>query len=234
MKRILIVEDNPLEASQIESLLLTIDEDLEIHITGSAEQALELASKDSIDVFLLDYQLEDYDGFMLAEKLRAQEKYVLAPIVFITGVKDRELIGYRNYHCYEYIIKPYSKDEFVETMGRLINNTRQAEETLLLKQRIITQVIRVKYIRYVEYKNRKIYFHTDNDVLNVTNKTLTDIEDMAKRSLVRIHQSFLVNKNRITKIDHKNKCIYIEGTRNPIPVGRSYGEKLRELSNDIS
>lgn len=232
MKTIVIVEDNKIEAGHIESLLLTIEDNLEIHITGKATTALKLAKKICVDIFFIDIQLIDYDGFKLAQQIRILEHHVLTPIVFITGVKDRELIGYKNYHCYEYIIKPYTKDEFIETISKLLLTVQPKDERLRFKQKGYTYIIKLRNIFYIDILKRKITIHTMKGNVSLTNKTLTEIRKMAPKTLIQVHQSFLVNKNYVERIMKGENIIYFRGCKNPIPIGRKYLNNVKRIEDD--
>jgi two-component system LytT family response regulator len=233
MKTVLIVEDSKIEANQIENLLLSIDENLEPHKTGSAEKALEIAKKINIDVFFIDVQLEDYSGFKLAEQIRAISKYKMVPIVFITGVKDRELIGYREYHCYEYIIKPYSKEEFVESAKNLLCNIKSEDPKILIKYKQLAHIIRVREILYVDINRRKVTIHTVEDDYDVSNKTLKGINMLVPDELIQVHQAFLVNKMKIRKINYKSQVISILNCEKEIPIGRKFIDNIRDIKSDI-
>ena len=84
--KILIVEDEPIIASDIEMIL----EDLGYEVTGvedSAEDAMMNIVSNIPDLVLLDINLEgDVDGIMLAEDIN--EKFQI-PFVFLTSNADK-------------------------------------------------------------------------------------------------------------------------------------------------
>ena len=57
LRKVLIVEDIEIEARGLESLLLSVDEELEVFITGYCSEALDICKKEKISLFLLDVQL---------------------------------------------------------------------------------------------------------------------------------------------------------------------------------
>ena len=65
---------------------------------------MDICKKEKISLFLLHVQLNDYSGLKLAQDIRELDQYKLTPIVFITGVLGQELMAFKNYHCYDYII----------------------------------------------------------------------------------------------------------------------------------
>ncbi|MDD4364062.1 MAG: response regulator, partial [Atribacterota bacterium] len=96
----LVVEDEALIARKLKKIINKIDSEMNVFITGSAGEALEYAEEQTVDLFCLDIQLEDYNGIELAKKIRNLSNYTLTPIIFITAIPTRELIAYKETHCY--------------------------------------------------------------------------------------------------------------------------------------
>ena len=76
-----------------------------------------------------------------------------------------------------------------------------------------------------------LYFESDGSyVKTVTEKetytercTLNEIEDKLGKRIIRIHRSFLINKDKIQ--EYNSKEVYIEGRA--IPISRSYRKNLK-------
>jgi adenylate cyclase len=57
------------------------------------EQCLFLALERDVDAFLIDIRMPGLDGIELCRRIRAMERYRLAPIMFITSVENEELLA---------------------------------------------------------------------------------------------------------------------------------------------
>ena len=132
MANIMIVEDNPNIALGLETIIKSINIDMEIAITGYAKEALEKANSKTYELFLLDIQLYDYSGFELAKKIRNINKYKLTPIVFITAIPTKELLAFKEIHCYDYIVKPFTEKEVVDALSTVITMELKRKNTLVL------------------------------------------------------------------------------------------------------
>jgi len=55
--------------------------------------ALEIMSRQKIDLFYLDIEMPEMDGFELAGRIRADNTYKNTPIIFLTGNASRENIA---------------------------------------------------------------------------------------------------------------------------------------------
>jgi HAMP domain-containing protein/CheY-like chemotaxis protein len=83
MKRLLIVEDNPIESTSIVELLA--HDDLEISVAETGEEALNALLDHPFDCCVLDLRLPDMTGFELLEKVRAESVLNNVPIIVFTG-----------------------------------------------------------------------------------------------------------------------------------------------------
>lgn len=90
VRRVLLVEDNPADASLIARFLTRDDnEPYELLTAQSGEEGLECVRSLAPDVVLLDYDLPDLDGLEFLDELRSIVPEERAPVVLaITGLSD--------------------------------------------------------------------------------------------------------------------------------------------------
>lgn len=228
MARILIVEDELMTAHGLAAMIKSINDKVDTTITGHAKEALERARNSCYDAFLIDIQLLDYSGFELAKEIREIDRYKLAPIVFITAVPIKELMAFKEIHCYDYIVKPFKEEEVITVLKTIINHgiTKIRNIDLKLKQKGYSYIIKQDEIIYIESKNRKIFIETTNEQIELSTYTLGQILDKLADNFLRCHKGYAININCIEKIDKTNNNIYMKNIRRPIPIGRKYKELL--------
>ena len=232
MNKILIVEDDINISRGLEVIVKEIDENVEILITGYCKEAIEIARKNDIDLFLLDIQLEDCSGYDLAHEIREIDRYKLIPMVFITAIPSKELKAYKNIHCYEYIIKPFSKEKVIDTLSTIIkySDEKTKVKRINFKQTGYSLLIDENDILYVEARNRSVYAITLNDVIEVHNYRLKSLIEDLSNNFIQCHKSFIVNINHIKKFDKNKNELILEKTDVSIPVGRKFKEEIiREI-----
>ena len=104
---VLIVDDID---ENIYSLKLLIEEnfDLNIFTATSANDAMAILLNKSIDLILMDVQMQDVDGFEFTSYLKELEIIKDIPVIFITGIYDTEQYKSKAYEIggIEYITKP--------------------------------------------------------------------------------------------------------------------------------
>jgi HAMP domain-containing protein/CheY-like chemotaxis protein/signal transduction histidine kinase len=82
-KRLLIVEDNAAEQMSIRELLG--DNDIDISVVASGQEAMSTLEKDQFDCVVLDLKLPDMSGFEILEHLRDTPALSDLPVVVFTG-----------------------------------------------------------------------------------------------------------------------------------------------------
>lgn len=89
----------------------------EVLIAENGEQALEILESDPDsppDLILSDIMMPRMDGLELLKRVRAEEKWVSIPFIFLTARGEREDIYLgRNLGVDEYIIKPYEAEDLI-------------------------------------------------------------------------------------------------------------------------
>lgn len=222
--KILIVEDNLLTARGLEGIINSINAKIEINVTGYAEKALNYAKRTNYDMFLIDIRLKDYSGFELAREIRDIEHYKLTPIVFITAIPTRELMAFKEIHCYDYIVKPFRAQDVVNVLKTLINYgiKRKEKVYLKLKQKDYYYLIKQNEIIYIEAKGKKILIIAKDESIELSTYTLKQLFDKLTDYFAQCHRGYIVNLNYIRKIDRTNSDIYLYDTELPIPIGRKY------------
>jgi CheY-like chemotaxis protein len=114
--RVLIVDDNPAIVRLAETLLKSLN--AEINSANSGEAAIELALASIYDVILLDMDMPVMDGFEVVKNLR--EKGYSGTIVAATGMtqpgdKDKCIES----GCNSYIPKPFGREQFASLLQSL-------------------------------------------------------------------------------------------------------------------
>ena len=104
---ILLVDDIP---ENIYSLKLLIEESFDINIFSalSAQEAIGIIMQNSIDLILTDVQMPEIDGFEFARYLKDMDSTKHIPIIFITGIFEKDEYKNKGYDIggIEYITKP--------------------------------------------------------------------------------------------------------------------------------
>lgn len=102
--KVLVVDDNAALLRNVKSLL---EDTYEVMIVNSGVKAMAAIGKKRPDVILLDYEMPVCDGRQTLEMIRSDEETADIPVIFLTGVSDREHIeAVLNLKPAGYLLKP--------------------------------------------------------------------------------------------------------------------------------
>ena len=117
-KHILVVDDAPMMLKTIKEQLHH-EYDIATAVNGGI--AMKFLEKKKTDLILLDFEMPGENGPAVLEKLRANEATKEIPVVFLTGVSDREKIQEAlAMKPQGYLLKPIDRERLMDVIRKLI------------------------------------------------------------------------------------------------------------------
>jgi two-component system LytT family response regulator len=209
MINILIAEDDSEQRKNLVKMIYEADIDLKIYEAESKEEALKISIEVYIDFFYIDISLKNSSGLDLALELREIEKYKFNWIIFITTHVQYMIQAFKEVHCYDYILKPYDKDEVIK-MTKLLTSNNHVCNSLIKEEKYvvfdlqnsISIKLNVDEIVFMEVSFRKIILHTKNGNYEAKRLSLNKALKMINyEHILQSHKSFAININFINKIE---------------------------------
>ena len=233
MHNLLIVED---DISQNNSLLNTIKcayPQWSIKSAVNYSTATELIDKSLstgkfFSLFLLDIQLaletSDRGGFRLAEEIRKNPIYFKTPILFLTAISDEGFFALSEFHCYNYITKPYSNKDILHQIEQMLI-TGYLENCLEITDtnRILHKLF-INDIFIIESQSHTLILQTSHGIIVSREYTLKEILSLLGSDFLQCHRRTLVNKSHIHSYDKTSNYLLVGN--NTVSVGRSYKKNL--------
>jgi two-component system, LytTR family, response regulator len=241
MIRVVIVDDE-LPARELLREFLSADEDCEIVAEcANGFEAVKAVAQYDPDLLLLDIQMPKLDGFEVLELLDR------SPIVVFVTAHDEHALRAFEVHALDYLLKPLSQERFQQVMERVkraAGHDRQPVSALASAlrakplQRIVVrgedgaiQVVPVSRLDYIEAADDAIRIATSGIKLRKQQPISEIAAQLDPDRFVRIHRAYVVNIERIEKIELYAKdsrvAILRDGAR--LPVSRSGYQRLKEL-----
>ena len=114
--RILVVDDQAANLRVVSVLLGR--QGYQVVTAASGEEALQAATAQPPDLFLLDMMMPGMDGFELLSALRENPALRKAPAVFLTAAHDRDaLLRAFDAGAVDYVTKPFMPEELLARVG---------------------------------------------------------------------------------------------------------------------
>lgn len=239
MKAILI-DDEPL-ARMIVKEYLQNHQDIEVIAEcNDGFEGVKAVNQLHPDLLFLDIQMPKINGFEMLELLEQP------PSVIFTTAFDEYAIRAFETHAIDYLLKPFSQERFDRALEKFRSQAGQqkdATEKLLQEapklpsqaERIVVKnggkikIIPVPSIQYIEAADDYVKITTPEGAF-LKNKTMGYYEKNLPPDLfVRIHRSFIINVQEITRIDPYEKESHVallkSGAR--LPVSKNGYQKLK-------
>jgi len=116
---ILVVDDQPQDVELLEAHL--VPQGYDVVNAASGEDALEKLFNNQIDLVLLDVMMPGMSGIEVLEKLRADKKTRLIPVVMVTVLKETaDRVKALEAGCDDFISKPFDKHELLVRIKSLL------------------------------------------------------------------------------------------------------------------
>ena len=124
--RILVVDDESPVRSMIAASLERQGYTLEL--AGGGREALEALELNTFNLVLTDIVMQDVNGIALLERIHALQPNL--PVVMVTAVHDISVaIDSMRRGAYDYLLKPFEREQLLSTVERAISHRRALEET---------------------------------------------------------------------------------------------------------
>ena len=242
--RAVIVEDEELARQVLREMLQS---HTEIEIIGECAngfEAVKMVPELKPDLLFLDVQMPKLDGFEVLELIGDE-----AAIIFVTAYDEHALRAF-DVHAVDYLLKPFSAQRLESALERAVRRIERkpqnqqsgaAEiaasarppghyaERVVVKDGARVQIISVEKLDYVEAQDDYVSLASQGKK-HLKQQTISSLEaSLNPTSFLRIHRSYIVNLERVTKLEPYGKDSHIvtlsDGTR--LPVSRSGYGRLR-------
>lgn len=161
IRKVLIVEDDPVQLESVRLLLKTPG--VETYGVGSAAECLEQLRTNTYDCMILDLSLPDASGYSLLETLSHEDAYAFPPVIVYTGkdLSQEEEQRLRKYSR-SIIIKGAKSperllDEVTLFLHKVVADLPQEQQRMLEKARNRDALLEGRRILAVEDDIRNVY-----------------------------------------------------------------------------
>ena len=187
--RILLVDDEPRLLASLHELL----RDRNYHLVTAAcgTSALGHLKRESFDLVLLDLRLPDMSGHAVMDFMNAND--ISADVIVMSGeVGIDAAIGALKRGAYDYLRKPYSREELLKTVDNALRQRRLELANLRISAQLEHSEKLYRYL--VDSSPDIIYTLNQQGCFTLVNERAGQLLGYAREELIGKHYSFLLHE----------------------------------------
>ncbi len=224
----LIIDDEELARGLIKTHLSQLDDFELVASCGSAIEASIILQENTIDLLFLDIEMPVLKGTDFYKNLLHKPK-----VIFTTAYRDYAIEGFE-LNAVDYILKPITFQRFFNAIEKfrtlqrgsvptLITVANPENEDAFIYIRKDRKQVKVHFesILYIESLKDYIKIHLDNEC-HVTKSSISSFESKLDQRFIRVHRSYIINKNKITAYTKND----IEIGQMEVPIGENFRDNI--------
>ena len=253
--RVMIVDDEPPACALLREYLAREPGVTVIGECANGFEAVKAIQEQRPDLVFLDIQMPRLDGFEVLELLDP-----VPSVIFCTAYEEHALRAFE-VHAVDYLLKPFGRERMTEALARararmaepgvagvaggapgprpvapsaLSASARPAGEPLrriAVRDGAKVLVLPVESVDLLEAQDDYVAIH-EGGRTHLKHQTLADLAvALDPEKFVRVHRSFVVNVERIARIEllAKDSRVAVLKDGRQVPVSRSGHERLRQV-----
>jgi len=257
MKKILVIEDDYMVRENLQSLLTRVG--YQAFQAENGNKGVKVAKEVIPDLIICDILMPDIDGFEVIEILSKEASTAIIPFIFLSA--KAELDDFREgmrLGADDYLTKPYSVSDLLNTINsrlqkrekiisgiekeiinkNTLNKTEEKADHIFVRKGSQTKILKMEEISHITVEDSYSAVYAVSMEKYLVRKPLKKWCDLLpENKFIRIHQSVIVNINRIQKIEewfNSTYRVYLCGVKEPFESSRRYGVKLRSIIKKLS
>jgi DNA-binding LytR/AlgR family response regulator len=226
----IIVDDEPLAIEIMESYVSKVDQ---LKLAGTfrnAVSAFTYLQQNTVDLIFLDIQMPRLSGIDFLKTLKNPPK-----VIFTTAFRDYALDGFE-LEVADYLLKPIPFDRFLKAVAKVLHQPAAANHAPLPKPettdnyvyfKVDKKMVRTKMadILYIESIKDYVKVRTGEKEI-VTQQKISYLEEsLPKEQFLRIHRSFIINRDKIDAYSATD----VEIGKHHVPIGRNYKNDVMKV-----
>jgi two-component system, LytTR family, response regulator len=241
----LIVDDEDLARHVIRELLSAHPEIEILAECSNGFEAVKIFSERKPDLIFLDVQMPKLTGFDVLELIGTD-----VPVIFVTAYDQYAMRAF-DVHAVDYLLKPIGHERFEAALerakGRLAEKMPSAQDLaaaarppqqyldrLVVRDGTKVTLIPVAKLDYAEAQDDYVALASQGKK-HLKQQTIAGLEaSLDPKCFVRIHRSYIVNLERVARIEPYGKdsrlAILSDGSR--LPVSRTGYARLKALLDE--
>lgn len=158
----------------------------------------------------------------------------LPEFIVITNTQEYAIEGIRN-RILDYMLKPVVKNQVIRSLMRFEKDFDETQEDILcFKSYGDYRFVDVDEVLYLKADNNTTDFVMSDGRKVEAFKTLKHFQHLLPNHFVRIHNSYIINTNYVSRIHFGKARCAIKNSKDMIPFSRSYKNNVEEIKDALA
>lgn len=258
----IIIDDNQESVLKTKAVADSFSELTFLATAYNYEEGLNLILEHTPNLVFLEIDPADKKSNLSLQLINELYRYLkIVPRIIVTTSKKELAFEAIGYEVADYLLKPLNRIDLVKSILKLNKSNTEPEapvsrvvvadekpisvvkvETKSEEKPLILCIKSYGDYRYIDAKD-VCYFQADNNSTDIylnngemitAFKTLKHFESILSAPFIRIHNSYIVNHNYISRIHTGNAVCYIKNTTVKIPFSKSYKSNVDLVISEFS
>lgn len=203
-------------------------------IAKNSEEGLNTILKNLPDVVFVNLNDKAGEYFRMVVELH---QYI-AEMPIVIGISKSKQYAYEalKNSFFDYWLQPYNEFDIRKSILRLVKNMPKetTSPTLCLKSYKDFQYLDTDDILYLKADNNATDFMMKDGSVISAFKTLKTFENKLPKNFIRVHQSYILNTNYVSRINYGKSICALKTGDQQLPFSKSYKENIDGLKKNLA
>lgn len=230
MFRVAICDDEHAICSQIESIILSLQEDIfdkfDIEVFYSGEDLFRfILNEHKFDVIFLDIELKQMNGVEVGRRIREEMLDEVTQIIYISAKQSYAMDLFQT-RPLNFLIKPINKEKIRKSLKLAMQLSSRCN--LFFEFHVGKMYYRVPYkdIIYFESDDKKIRIISTENTYEFYGKLADINKGVPSKDFLLIHKSYLINYMYVSEAKYDSIKLSNEIS---LPISQTYRKEVRDF-----
>lgn len=233
MIKYLIIEKDKNIIKNINEVLKDFNEFNYIGATNDDDSSMNIILKDSPDLIFINLDGIIDNPFNFIKELN-QFKEIIPEFIGISSSKENAYKAIKS-NFFDFYLTPVKELEVRKSVLRFQKKkSLNQKKTVCLKSYRDYQYIETDEILFLKADNNTTDIYLENGKIVNAFKTLKTFEKSLPGNFIRIHKSYIINKDYVSRVNFGKSICSLKLENNIIPFTHTYIDKVKVLNNDLN
>jgi len=205
-----------------------------IGVSNEYDQALNLILKETPNLVFIDIDNTFEKPFELVNELNLLFSDYFPVFIAISSSKDKAYEAIK-YGFFDFILNPLSELEIRKSILKFQKrNPAIINKNICLKSHKDYQYLNTDEILFLKADNNTTDFYMSDGNIISAFKTLKTFENVLPENFLRIHKSYIINKNFVSRIQYGKLICTIKKNSYDIPFTKTYIDNIEIMKKTLS